>query len=1181
MLSPWHTPLAGQDPRGSIVGRITDTSGAVIPNAPVDVLNKAMGARTSLTTNEAGFYQATYLLPGAYQITVELAGFKKFLRDGIEVRVNDRIEVNISLEVGAAEQSITVTEETPLLNTATASIGQVVDGRRISDMPVPHGNPYFLIGLAAGVAFTRDGRLDRPFEPTHIVGFAMDGTRANRSDVTLDGAPSTATANPNEVIASYVPPADVIAEFKVQTATFDASFGQTEGGVTNISIKSGTNAFHGSAYYVNMTPALFANDFFANANRIPRTDFTYNRWGASFGGPVRLPKLYDGRNKTFFMWGYEGILEDRPRNDGTPTVPTEAMKNGNFSALLALGSNYQIYNPFTRRSIGGGRYQQDPFTGNIIPASLFSPVARKVLDQYYPNPLTAGNADGTNNYLRPDLVEHADYATHTIRVDHAISERNRLFGRVSWYDRDSNYNNYFNNIASGQWFKFISRAGVLDDVITLTPTTVLNFRYGYNRFIRVTDSNPGNHGFDLTSLGFPAAYNDAISPDIRRFPRFDITGYQGTGVGGEYRPNDIHSLYGPLQKSIGAHLFKFGTEFRSYRETDGFFANDQTGRFNFDSTWTRGPLDNSPTAPGQLGQSVASFLLGLPASSNSFVQRAADYAEQSTAWGFFVHDDWKVNSRLTLNLGLRWDFETPMTERYNRSVRGLDLSYIQPFEAQARANYALNPTPEVPVDQFQTRGGLTFAGINGQPRGLYETPKANLMPRFGFAYTLNNKTVVRGGYGMFYGFLGQRRGDVIQDGFSQQTPLIPSMDNGLNFIATLSNPFPNGILEPQGAAGGAGTFVGRAIRIFNEKPLMPYMQRWQLGVQRELRGGFVAELSYVGNRGTHVEMNQNLNVTPQQYLSSSQLRDTAAINYLSFNRPNPFYQLLPSGAISGLVGTNIARERLLRPYPQFDTVTGTRYDGYSWYHSMQFQMEKRFSKGYTIQGNYTFSKFMQAMELMAQDDPRPMEVLSDLDRPHRLALSGIYELPFGRGRAFFPDIHPAASVFCSGWQVGGIWTYQSGAPINWNVSNIGNISGVGLTSVSPNAITFVGNVADIALPADQQTVSRWFNTGAGFITNSALQIDTSRQVRAFPLRFGFIRSDNVNNYDLSVSKNTRIREGINLQFKAEFLNAFNHPLYPVPTNNQTNPANAAFGQVIASTQANYPRRIQLNVKLVF
>ena len=1148
-----------QEARGTVVGRVIDATGAAVPNAKVEVFNKAMGTKMSLTTNDAGLYQATYLIPGVYQITAEAPGFKKFVRDGVEVRVNDRIEVEISLEVGAAEQSVTVTEQVPLLNTASASMGSVVDGRRVSEMPIPHGNPYFLIGLATGVSFTRDQRLDRPFEPTHIVGYSMDGTRANRSDVTLDGAPSTSTANAGEVISSYVPPADIVAEFKVQTATFDASFGQTEGGVTNISLKSGTNILHGTGYYTKMVPELFANDFFANANRIPRADFSYNRWGGSLCGPVVLPKLYDGRNKTFFMYGVEGIKESRPRNNGTPTVPTAAMKNGDFSALLAVGSNYQIYNPFTRRAEAGGRYRQDPFSGNIIPASLINQVSKNIL-KYFPDPLTAGNPDGSNNFQNPSLPENIDYITQSVRIDHALSDRQRLFTRLSWYDRDSTYNNYFNNLATGSVFQFISRSAVVDDVYTLSPSMVLNVRYGYNRFIRADAMNTAAWGFDLTSLGFPADYNASIPEEIRRFPRVEMTGYQGTGFGADYRPTDIHSVNGTLQQAIGRHFFKYGAEFRSYRETSVPQGNDQTGRFNFDSTWTRGPLDNSPTSPGSYGQSVAGLLLGLPTSTNSYVARNASYAEQSTSWGFFVHDDWKVNSRLTLNLGLRWEFETALTERFNRTVRGFDVSAAQPFAAQAQANYARNPTPEVPVSAFYPAGGLTFAGVNGQPRGVYDAPKLNLMPRVGAAYQLDSKTVLRTGYGIFFGFLGERRGDVITSGFSRQTPLIPTQDNGLTFIATMSDPFPNGILEPLGSSQGAQTFVGQGITYFDEKPVMPYMQRWQFGIQREM-GGFVAEATYVGNRGTQIEIAQNLDVTPQQYLSRSPVRDNATINYLSANLPNPFVNLLPAGAVGALTGANIARERLLRVYPHFDTVNHARFDAYTWYHSLQLNLEKRFSKGYLVGANYTYSKFMQATEVLNQDDARPSEVISDFDRPHRLTVSGIYELPFGRGRMIGANAPKGASLLISGWQLSGIYTFQSGPPLGW-----GNI-------------IFTGNARDITLPSDQQTPQRWFNTDAGFERNSTLQLD--RNVRTFPLRFGWVRGDIVSNWDLAAIKNTRIAEGKDLQLKFEFLNAFNHPLLPTPGGNAVNPAKVAFGQAIGSTQANYPRRIQLTAKFIF
>lgn len=1146
LLCVWASCFA-QETRGTIVGRVLDASGAVIPSAKVEIVSQSQGTKFTATTNEDGLYQAPFLIPGQYSVSVEVQGFRKFRRENIELRINDRIEVEIKLEVGSPDQSVTVSSETPLLNTESASLGTVVDGKRVTELPIPHGNAYFLMGLAAGVSFNRDPRLDRPFEPTHIVGYSMDGTRANRSDITLDGASSTATANGGEVIASYVPPADMIAEFKVQTATFDASFGNTEGGVTNMSIKSGTNQLKGTLYYTSMSPETSANDFFANANRVARPDFFYHRFGGTVGGPIRIPKIYDGRNKTFFMYGYEGIKEGRPRNNGTPTVPTQEYKNGDFSRLLGVASTYQIYNPFTRRAIAGGRIQSDPFPNNIIPASLFNPISKRVLDNFYPAPRSAGNADGTNNYLRPELLEQADYGSHTIRLDHNFSEKHRMFGRTSWYDRDSNYNNYFDNSVTGEWFQFISRAAVLDDVYNLNATTVLNLRYGYNRFIRVTSGNPASQGFHLTSLGFPAAYNSAISPDIRRFPRFDIAGYQGTGVGGEYRPNDTHNFVATLNKASGAHFWKTGMEFRSYRENAIFSANNQTGQFNFDSTWTRGPLDNSPNSPNQLGQSVAAFLLGVPTGS-SFVARAADYAEQSTAWGFFIHDDWKVNSRLTLNLGVRLEFETPLTERFNRSVSGFDFAATQPWQATAQQRYLNNPTPE--VSRFSPLGGLLFAG-NSSSRGLFNTPKANLLPRFGFAYKANQKTVIRGGFGQFMGFLGQRRGDVIQTGFSRNTTFVPSLDN-VSFIANLSNPFPNGILEPLGNALGTQTFVGQSVTFYNQRPVPAKMNRWQLGFQRELRGGFVWEASYVGNKGTNIEIGQNLNVTPQRFLATSRERDNDRINYLSTNMPNPMSGLLPAGAIGALNGSVISRERLLRPFPQFDAVNTTRFDGYSWYHSLQTGIEKRFSKGYTLQMNYTFSKFMQATELLQADDLRPQEVISDFDRPHRIAVSGIWELPFGR------NLRPLPRAILGGWQFTGVYTYQTGAPINW-----GNI-------------IFRGDIKNINLPSDQRSPARWFNTDAGFEKSAALQL--ANNVRTFPLRFSGIRAMSINNYDLALFKNTRFRERYNAQFKAEFLNAFNTPLFPSPN---TTPTVAAFGQAIAATQANYPRRIQLTVKFLF
>ncbi len=319
----FSTALHAQEARGTLKGTVKDANGGVVPNAQIKITNTAMGTSTTVITNEAGFYQAPYLLPGIYQLTAEITGFKKYVQERIELRVNETLEINPQLEVGNAQETVTITAEAGGIETANASLGQVVDARRIQELPIGHGDPYALIGLAGGVSFTRDPRLDRPFEPTHIVGYSMDGTRANRSDLTIDGASSTATANAGEVISSFVPPQDLVQEFKVQTATFDSQFGNTEGGVTNLSIKSGTNQFHGTGYYTFFTPGTSANDFYANRAGQPLADFYYHRFGGTVGGPVWIPKLYKGTNKTFFMYGMEGIREARPRNNGTLNIPTQ------------------------------------------------------------------------------------------------------------------------------------------------------------------------------------------------------------------------------------------------------------------------------------------------------------------------------------------------------------------------------------------------------------------------------------------------------------------------------------------------------------------------------------------------------------------------------------------------------------------------------------------------------------------------------------------------------------------------------------------------------------------------------------------------------------------------------------------------------------------------------------------
>jgi len=1149
-----------QETRGMIVGRVTDPSGAVITAAQVTVTNSAMGTKAIVKTNDEGFYQATFLIPGPYEVDVVAPGFKHVARKGIEVQVNDHLEVNFTLEVGQAEQSITVNEEAPLMQTESASMGTVIDSKRVADLPLTYGNPFGLIGLASGVAFTGDPRLDRPFEPTHIVGYAMGGSRGNVSDVTLDGAPTTATANANQVIAAYVPPTDAMAEFKVQTATFDAQFGQTQGGVTNISIKSGTNHLHGSGYYSFQRPDFWANDFFNNKKGSARPAFKFDRWGGSVGGPLYLGKLYDGRNKTFFFWAYEGIHDSRPRYDSsTTTVPLPAMLQGDFSSLLKLGSSYQIYDPASRVAVTGGRYQEDPFPGNLIPASRFNPVSVNAA-KYFPAPTSTPAADGTADLIEPDLAEQAKYRNHTWRVDQNVSSKHRIFVRASLYDRYSTYNNYFHDAATGVTFKFVARAAMFDDVYTLSPTMVLNTKYSYSRFIRFQDEDASAMNFDLTTLGFPSSYESLIPADVRRFPQFNMTGYIPTGsTAGEDRPVMIHAAGATLTKAAGTHSIRSGLEFRAYQETDKFFGYQQTGTFNFDSTWTRGPLDNSPTSPGSLGQSVAAFLLGLPSSSSN-VQRTADYAEQSNSWGIFVQDDWKVTPHLTVNLGLRWEFEQPLHERWNKSVLGFDPTYVQPFSATAAANYLKNTASLIPqIPAIAAMGGLTFAGVNGNPSALYHTPKDGFLPRVGLSEQIGPHTVLRAGLGMFQGFLGERRGDVIQSGWSQTTNMVLTTDN-VHFLTNLSNPFPGGITEPVGNTGGYQTFLGQNISFFNQYPKVPRVFRWEFGVQHETRGGFMLEAEYVGNKTYRIEISRNINTLPEQYLSTSPFRDNTTNSYLTASVANPFYQLVTNTTQGIFTGSTVSRQTLMEPYPEFGSITTTSYDGYSWYHSLQLGAQRRFAKGYTIMANYTFSKFMQAINLLNAADALPLREISDQDSPNRFTVSGVAELPFGPDKPI-KVTNPVLSRIVGGWQVSGIWSYQTGFPIAW-----GNV-----ICLHPE---------QILLPADQRTTDHYFNTAA-FDTLSADQLVSN--VRTFPFRFPQIRQPSPDNVDLALIKNTRITEGKSIQFRAEALNAFNHPILSSNnTNNiQTSVTSATFGQIVGSTQAGYPRRLQLSLKFVF
>ena len=554
-------------------------------------------------------------------------------------------------------------------------------------------------------------------------------------------------------------------------------------------------------------------------------------------------------------------------------------------------------------------------------------------------------------------------------------------------------------------------------------------------------------------------------------------------------------------------------------------------------------------------------MLGLPTTQQ--IVRRADYSEFSKTYGFFVQDDWRFNSKLTFNIGLRYEVETPLTERQNKSVSGFDFNYVQPAQAAARARLASNPVTGynnavIDPNSLNLTGGLLFAGVDTD-EGLYETPKNTFLPRFGAAYQLDEKTVLRGGIGLFAGFLGQRRGDVIQPGYTRNTVLAnTALANGAVIPQSISNFSNITVLEPIGNSRGRQTGLGTGVSFFNQNPEVSKQLRYQVGFQRQLPGGFVVEAMYVGNYGYNIEISRNINALPNQYLNADNSRSAAQVtndNLLRQTIANPFFGLADFAG-TNFANATIARSQLLRPFPAFGDITTTNNDGKSWYNSAQFNLQKRFSQGFTIQSSYTWSKWLQATEYLNAGDETPTKMISDIDSPHRFSMSGIYALPFGKGQTFFSGANGVVDRIIGGWQLQGIYTFQTGFPISFGTD-------------------LFYNGGDISIDSSDRTTTSWFNTSV--FTTNAVPVS---HLRTLPLRFSDVRRDNQNNFDFSLSKETRIREGMRIQLRFELINALNEPYFPAPV---VNPTAANFGQVSATSanQDNYARRAQIGIKFLF
>lgn len=1170
-----------QDTRGTFTGTVTDPSGAAIAGAKLTAQNTQTNVAVQGTSGSDGSYMIPYLLPGPYTVTVESQGFKKLIRQGIELRISEKVTLDLRLEIGTTQESVNVSAEAPLLEVSTATSGQVIDRRRIAELPLAEGNPMTLIQLAPGIIVTGGWNSNSALSNSGPSNFEVNGSPGG-NEYTLDGTPNTADRQGQGAArVGLQPPTDAVEEFKVVTAGFDAQQGRTAGGSVDVAVKSGTNEFHGTLYEFVRNDVLMANSFFFNREGRPKQARRYNRFGGTVGGPLSIPKVYSGKDRTFFFTSYERIRPITPNLESF-TVPTDRFRRGDFSELLNRPTPLYVYDPRTAR-VEGARVVRDPIQCNgrinVICPDRISPIAANYLS-FLPMPTDPSSL--TNNFSGNGPGDNT-YDVFLARIDHSFNEKHRIFGRYSqgWRtELDENSAGTVNGVrVNGRLGHRGNKGGVVDYIYVPSATTILNLRAGYTRF-KQDRFSLSSYDYDITKMGFSPQALAMFTANT--LPQINISNYSSpVEPTGYLNTNPTWSLQPTLTKIMGSHSMRFGYDFRVYQQNRA----DQTykaGQYTFNNDFTR-LNDQNPSLPiEQLqAQGMAALLLGQPTGGN--FPLLADNAATAMYNSFYVQDDWKVSRRLTLNLGLRYEIDHGTTERYNRIIQDFDASVANPTEAAVRANYALNPIPEIAPANFRVPGILVFSDANNRP--AFKADKNNFQARIGGAFRVNEKTAIRAGWGMF--MVPFFMDAINQNGFSRNTPLVASPDRGLTFTASLANPFPGGNIAEtnRGPASLVGQNPGTIVPS-NRTNGMVY--RWEVSLQRELPGRWLIEGSYIGNAGSNLTVGVDANPIARQYQSTSPVRDQALINFLDTPVTNPFR------GVAGYEGTNlytasvISRSQLLRPYPQYTGLGRERYDGASSYHAMQMRVEKRFSQGYTILGTYAWSKYLEEVSLLNATDANYEKRLSDADSPHRLAVSGIYELPFGRGRKFGSSWSGVKEALLGGFQVQGILQYQAGRPLT-----LGNIYFTGsLSDISPTIMSSTVGVLGSTNITDNVFQTNIQNTGFYFQDDSVKtngQLDYNKQrndarinlaqnLRTLPSRVSNYRNQGNTIFDISLIKNFAFNERVKLQFRAEAINSLNKFHFNAPV---LNPRDANFGRVTNSDSPTNPREFQLGLRLVF
>jgi hypothetical protein len=1151
----------------TLKGRVTDSSGAAVPNAKIEVRNTGTNVAVSTVTDSAGLYAVPFLSPGSYTVTAEAAGFKKFLRENLVLSVGATIQADASLELGAVSEQVLVTSEAPLLETAKADRGTLVDQQSVAELPLNGRNPFMLAKIVAGVNFNGAVIYQRPFDNGAIAQWTINGGLYESNEFLLDGSPNNAQAGTNNI--AYVPPVDAVQEFKIQTNSYDAQYGHTSGGIVNVSLKSGTNSPHGTVYEYARRKAWDANSFQNNAVGAPKGEHYLDQYGGQLAGPLYLPKIYDGRNKTFFLFAYEKYRENTPR-PYTLSVPAPEFSSGDFSKLATgTGQAITIYDPASGQNVNGTWVRQ-VFPGNVIPANRINPIAQKILSYFpAPNTTTSGQPYSQSNFYF-DAPDKDAFYNEVVKVDQQIGARHHFSFREIRSNRlEMGWDG--SNAVMGP-----GESGSLPEIRTndtlglewvgiISPQVVANVRVSYARYLG-EDRGDANAGFDLTKLGFPASLVNSL-PGGSFFGTYSFSNYFNLG---QYPTGDITntgSVAASVNWNVKRHSIKAGADIRDIQYVTQNFSNALS--LSADPGWTQ---QNYAQSDPLSGNSIASWLVGTPSGGSSAYSLLGVYQEHYFApW---VQDDWRITNRLSLNLGLRWDFNVPPYERFNRMDRGFNATTSSPL------NQLIN---QQQFPGYNVTGGLLFAGVNGQPRNAADTYMTAVQPRVGVAYQLGAKTVLRGGWGRYY--LNPSNNYIQSSGFNTSTPLVTSNDGGRTPIANLiSNPFPSGLLLPAGSSLGPLTFVGQSLTVVNTKFLLPHMDQFSFGIQYELPRHSKIDASYVGSRGNNLDATRPINAMPLSLRPQCDAWEGGTASYCQALIPNPFYQLAPFNGTSYYTSPTLSRATLTVPYPQFGGITLAKVNAaQSWYNSFQATYEVRARNGLTLVANWTLSK--QIFQNGYNDVQRlvPERSIYQYDQPQSVKATVVYQLPFGRGQRFFNSSGRLLSRLIGGWEANILFGYHSGLP--WRLpTNFIYVKEAKLPNISWGAPT---------VHVVQPCVAQWNTNGA--ITMQAFSVAagcTSYNFLSEPLYApaaepaysGQIRTMSAPNMDLSLNKSTKINERASVQFRAEvfnFTNSFN--FYQQQPNSTL--TSSSFGTVVpanaSSNNSNQPRYIQLSVKFNF